>query len=232
MYPSDDWYERAKKATDRCDLELSQQVQGAANGLDDKVVWVSGLLDLKRGESGNGEFQRSMDEYYRRFQSVLNNGFQMVIYIPEAFESHLKIDYTRVKVIHMNMTMLQTFFPYWDRLQSVRTSKLWRTQADIAGWLANSPQARLEGYDPLVMSKLMLVRDAARLNPWGSRYHLWVDAGHLCAGGQSPSRTSMFRRHMATGFFMTHWPYGTTTEVSGRVVLLRCVCVCVCVSFI
>lgn len=39
-----------------------------------QIVWVSGLLDLKRGEAGNGEFQRSMDEYYRRFQTVLDNG--------------------------------------------------------------------------------------------------------------------------------------------------------------
>ena len=31
-------------------------------------------------------------------------------------------------------------FPYWDRLQSIRTSALWKAQADIAGWLANAPQ--------------------------------------------------------------------------------------------
>ena len=34
---ADDWYERAKKATDRCDLELTKQWQGASKGLDDKV---------------------------------------------------------------------------------------------------------------------------------------------------------------------------------------------------
>jgi hypothetical protein len=82
VIPTDDWYERAKKATDRCDLELTKKTQGAENGLDDKVVWVSALFDLKRGENGNGEFQRGMDEYYRRFQIVLDRGFQMIIYIP------------------------------------------------------------------------------------------------------------------------------------------------------
>jgi hypothetical protein len=78
-------------------------------------------------------------------------------------------------------------------------------------------QARLEDYNPLVMSKLMLVRDAARVNPWGARYHMWMDAGHLCAGGQNPTPegTSMYRRHMDAGMFVTHWPYGTTTEVHG-----------------
>ena len=41
MFPpcitADEWYERAKKATDRCDLELTKQWKGADKGLDDKV---------------------------------------------------------------------------------------------------------------------------------------------------------------------------------------------------
>lgn len=215
--PTDDWYEKAKKATDRCDLELTYQTQGAENGLDDKVVWVSGLLDLKRGESGNADFQRSMSEYYRRFQIVLDRGFQMVIYIPEEFEQHLKIDRSRIKVIYFDVTKLRTYFPYFDRVQQIRTSKLWTTQAVMTGWLSNAPQARLPEYNPLVMSKLMMVRDAARMNPWGARYHMWMDAGHLCAGDLRPSDegTNLYRRHMAEGFFVTHWPYGTTTEVHG-----------------
>lgn len=27
--------------------------------------------------------------------------------------------------------------------------------------------------------------------------------------------TSLYRRHMAGGFFATHWPYGTQSEVHG-----------------
>jgi hypothetical protein len=72
--PDDDWYQRAKKATDRCDLELSYQTRGADKGLEDKVVWVSGLWDLNRGDKESGGFQRSMQEYYSRFQRVLDNG--------------------------------------------------------------------------------------------------------------------------------------------------------------
>lgn len=72
--PTDDWYERAKKATDRCDLELHGKIQGAEHGLEDKVVWVTALFDLKRGEAAMGDFQRGMEEYYRRFQVVLDRG--------------------------------------------------------------------------------------------------------------------------------------------------------------
>ena len=215
VYPTDEWYDRAKRATDRCDLELHQQIQGGANGMDDDITIISALFDLKRGEAGNSDFQRSMEEYYRRFNIVIDNGFKMVLFIPPDFEEHLHIDRKKHHVIHMNTTDLHTFFPYYQRLQSIRTSALWSKQGDIAGWLAKSPQARLPEYNPLVMSKLLLLRDAARLNPWGTRYHLFMDAGHLCAGGTKPTGTNLWRKHMSQGMFVTHWPYGTTTEVHG-----------------
>ena len=70
---SDDWYERAKRATDRCDLELTQQTQGAKNGLADEVVWVSGLFDLNRKALGS-DFKRPLTEYYNRFNRILDRG--------------------------------------------------------------------------------------------------------------------------------------------------------------
>lgn len=102
VYPTDDWYERAKKATDRCDLEMTKQWTGAAKGVDDKVVWVTGLFDLKRGESGNKEFQRGMDEYFRRFQGVIDCGFDMIIFMPAQFKANLKLDDKKHVVIDMN----------------------------------------------------------------------------------------------------------------------------------
>jgi hypothetical protein len=141
----------------------------------------------------------------------------MVIYIPHEFEEHLRIDKSRIHIIYMNREDLHNYFPYYERLTAIRTSKLWNEQAVQTGWLSNAPQARLAEYNPLVMSKFMLLRDAARVNPWGARYHLWMDAGHLCAGDQNPTPagTSFYRSHMASGLFVTHWPYGTTTEVHG-----------------
>jgi hypothetical protein len=140
---------------------------------------------------------------------------QEVAVIPYSeFEQHLNIDKSRVHVVHMLAAELHTYFPYYDRLTAIRTSKLMQDQGIATGWHINSPQARLAEYNPLVMSKFMLLRDAARLNVWGARYHLWMDAGHLCAGGQSPNRQDMYRKHMARGFLNTHWPYGTIVSSS------------------
>lgn len=64
------------------------------------------------------------------------------------------------------MDDLKKYFPYFDRVDSVRTSPHYVKQSKAAGWLENAPQARLPMYDPLVMSKLNLLRDVARWNPW------------------------------------------------------------------
>jgi hypothetical protein len=177
VIPTDEWYFRAKKATDRCDRELSRDVEGAERGLDDKVVWVSGLFDLKRGDAEMGDFHRPMTEYYSRFQRILDRGeltavhwvenrgwggggfrvetctcclpalvpracagFQMVIFIPAEFEAHLRIDKARVHVVHMTGADLMQYFPYYDRVQAIRTSKLWNEQAVMTGWLSTAPQ--------------------------------------------------------------------------------------------
>ena len=52
----------------------------------------------------------------------------MVLFIPESFEEHLHLDKKRHYIIHMNASVLTTYFPYWDRLQAIRTSKLWNAQ--------------------------------------------------------------------------------------------------------
>ena len=55
----------------------------------------------------------------------------MIVFIPEAFEKHLHLDRSRHHVIHMNASVLPMYFPYWDRAQAIRTSKLWTDQVGV-----------------------------------------------------------------------------------------------------
>jgi hypothetical protein len=55
-----------------------------------------------------------------------------------------------------------------------------RRRYNRAGWLSSAPQASLEYYNPLVMSKLRLTRDAARWNPFHTDAFLWIDGAHNC----------------------------------------------------
>mgnify|MGYP003353657106 CR=1 FL=1 len=45
------------------------------------------------------------------------------------------------------------------------------------GWLKESTQARLEFYNPLVMSKMFLLHDALILDKFDSQKLFWLDAG-------------------------------------------------------
>lgn len=139
----------------------------------------------------------------------------MVVFMPYEFKEHLHIKDDRVTIVHFQSSDIQNYFPYYDRVQEVRTSPLWKAQADHVGWLAKSPQASLPGYDPLVMSKVMLLRDAEAMNPYRTKYFLFVDSGHMCAGAQDPEFMNVYTEHMDRGYLVTHWPYGTNSEVHG-----------------
>ena len=187
---------------------------------------MAALLDLGRGNAASGTFKRPMQEYYNRFQKIIDRGFKMVIFMPKEFEAHLRLDYSRIKVIHFEAGALRSYFPYWDRVEAIRASKLWEKQAEYVGYLKTAPQNKLKGvslslcpsvslplclslrtmsllftpqlvvllfvvcfpagYNPLVMSKVMLLRDAAEGNYFRTKYHMWLDAGCVCLlGGAS-----------------------------------------------
>ncbi len=154
-------------------------------------------------------------EYYDRFNYILDRGFKMVLFMPIHFKQHLHIKDDRVTIIHMPAGDINNYFPYYDRVQEIRTSDLWVKQAKYLGWLIKSPQATLPGYDPLVMSKAFMVRDAAALNPYRTKYFVFVDSGHMCAGAQDPNFMDVYTSHMDRGYLVTHWPYGSNTDVHG-----------------
>ncbi len=85
-------------------------------------------------------------------------------------------------------------FPYYDLVQRVRERDEWRNLVD---WLANSPQASMPMYNPMVMSKLFWTRDVSRENPFNTDAFLWIDGGHLCndPDGLPPARFQLFKEY-------------------------------------
>ena len=64
-----------------------------------------------------------------------------------------------------------------DAVNRIRADAAWLAQSEA---VANSPQALLPEYIPIVMSKLKLTRDAARWNPFKTDGFLWLDGACLC----------------------------------------------------
>ena len=63
---------------------------------------------------------------------------------------------------------------FFDKIQKIRTNENWQ---NLAGWLKESTQGRLENYNPLVMSKVFLLHDAKIMDRFDSEYMFWIDGG-------------------------------------------------------
>jgi hypothetical protein len=62
----------------------------------------------------------------------------------------------------------------YEKIQKIRTNPEWFNQS---GWLPESTQAKLDMYNPLVMSKMFLLNDARIMDKFNSEYMFWIDAG-------------------------------------------------------
>jgi len=139
------------------------------------VTIVTGLWDLGRGAM-EGWAKRDFNYYKERFFEFLECDAQMCIWIPRDLEEEVRrIRKDKPTAIYIkNVQDFKSWFPYFDKLQSIRKNPNWYNQA---GWLPESPQAALEFYNPMMMCKMFMVNDSTLLNPFNSQYFFWVDGG-------------------------------------------------------
>jgi hypothetical protein len=140
-----------------------------------KTTIVTGLWDLKRGDI-DGWGKRDFQQYKDRFFELLQSDAQMCIWIPKELEQEvLKVRGDKPTQIYFKeLEDFKTWFPFFDKLQEIRTSPKW---VNFAGWLAESPQGALEFYNPMMMCKMFMVNDSALFNPFDSNYFYWIDGG-------------------------------------------------------
>lgn len=138
------------------------------------LTLVTALFDIGRSNIDPG-FARSYEHYLNCFKGLLEVDLPMVIFCDEATENfvfkHRKRENTTV--VRRTLDDLRRF-PFYDRVQQIRSSESWRTRS---GWIPGSPQASLELYNPLVMSKQFFLNDASIFNFFGTKYFAWIDAG-------------------------------------------------------
>jgi len=139
------------------------------------VTIVTGLWDLGRG-SIEGWGKRDFSNYKEKFLETLKADAFMAIWIPKELEEDVwKIrDKDNTKVYIKEVEDFKTWFPFFDKLQEIRTNPSWY---DFAGWLRESPQAALEFYNPMMMCKMFMVHDTMIYNPFDSEYYYWMDGG-------------------------------------------------------
>lgn len=141
---------------------------------DNGVTFVTGLWDIKRGDLDQN-WSRSYENYLEKFSELLSMDNNMIIYGDSDLESFV---WSRRKKHNTQFIKrdINWFIEneYYEKIQNIRTNPEWFNQA---GWLPDSTQAKLEMYNPLVMSKMFLLNDAAIFDRFNSTHLFWIDAG-------------------------------------------------------
>ena len=138
-----------------------------------KITLVTGLWNIKRDGLSEG-WSRSFQHYLDKFEQLLQVENNMIIFGDSELESFVFERRTRENT--MFITRSQDWFKneFYDKIQEIRTNPNWYNQA---GWLSESTQAKLDLYNPLVMSKVFLLNDAKIMDAFDSEQMFWIDAG-------------------------------------------------------
>jgi hypothetical protein len=134
---------------------------------------VTGIWDIKRDELSEG-WSRTFQHYLNNLEKLLKVDDNMIIYIEEKYrnfvEERRKKENTMIIVRELGWFKDNNVI--YNNIQKIRINPEWYNQS---GWLVDSTQAKLEMYNPIVMSKMFLLNDAAILDPFNSENIVWVD---------------------------------------------------------
>ena len=138
-----------------------------------ELTLVTGLWNINREG-------RPFEHYIENFRKFLDIPQNLFIFIPAEYEylvwEKRSKENTYVKVYELG-DIKNIYAPHWDKTQEIRTSPDWVNITGEGGWLKTSPQATLEWYNPIVMSKMFMLHDVTIWNPFDSKKFLWLDAG-------------------------------------------------------
>ena len=138
------------------------------------ITLVTGLWEIGRGELTEG-WSRSFDHYLENFEKLLLIDNNLIIFGDDELETFVKERRRDENTQFINKSL--DWFKnneYYNKIQEIRTNPDWY---NLSGWLKDSTQAKLEMYNPLVMSKMFLLHDAVILDKFNSQKLFWLDAG-------------------------------------------------------
>lgn len=179
------------------------------------VTLVTGLWDIGRIHLQEG-WSRSFQHYLDKFQQLLQVDVNMIIFGDEELEKFVSNNRRseNTQFVRRDLSWFKNN-DFYDKIQKIRTNPDWYNQV---GWLSESTQAKLEMYNPLVMSKVFLLHDAKILDKFDSEYMFWVDAGltnTIHPGYFTHDKVLDKLPQLVKNFHFVCFPYETNSEIHG-----------------
>ena len=179
------------------------------------ITLVTGIWDIGRGELTEG-WSRPYQHYLDKFEKLLEVEENLIIFGDEELKEFVfkrrNSENTQFIVRPLSWFTNSEFFPM---IQKIRTSPEWYNQV---GWLQESAQARLDNYNPLVMSKVFLLHDAKIMEQFDSEYMFWIDGGltnTVHPGYFTHDKVLNNLSKYISKFSFVSFPYGAETEIHG-----------------
>jgi O-methyltransferase len=134
---------------------------------------VTGIWNIKRDELSEG-WSRTYQHYLNNLEKLMKVSDNMIIYIEEEYKSFVEERRTsdNTLIIIRELEWFKQNEHIFNKIQKIRMSSDWYNQT---GWLTDSTQAKLEMYNPIVMSKMFLLNDASIMDPFNSSHLVWID---------------------------------------------------------
>ena len=179
------------------------------------ITLVTGLWEIGRGNLTEG-WSRSFEHYLNKLEQLLNVDANIIIFGDKELEKFVK-DRRRDENTQFILREFDWFTnsEFYNKIQKIRTNPEW---CNLSGWLKDSTQAKLEMYNPLVMSKMFLLNDAKILDKFNSEYMFWIDAGltnTVHPGYFTHDKVlDKFSKYISKFSFVC-FPYDAETEIHG-----------------
>jgi len=180
-----------------------------------EITIVTGLWDIGRGNLSN-DWERSIKQYQTKFSELLKIEENMIIFGDESLQKFVmeRRESHNTQFILRSTDWFQNN-DYFDIIQKIRLNPDWYNQV---GWLKDSTQAKLEYYNPLVMSKMFLLNDARIMDKFNSEHLFWLDAGitnTVHSGYFTHDNVLNKLPKYLKNFTFISFPYDAVTEIHG-----------------
>jgi hypothetical protein len=174
--------EHARKGPDEHLMEDEDDGNSETNKeeeLSDDITFLFAIIDMnRRTHMGieNYTFEKDYLEEVKKFLHTYRPE-KMQIIIQRKYRPHIEeLLYEGVHVRYVEVEDLRAW-RYYEPIERIRTSDWWTKNT---GWLPEVPQGYSDLYNPIVMHKLLWLRDLSVLNPFKTKYFVWLDSGGIC----------------------------------------------------
>jgi len=188
--------------------------------LSDDITFLFAIINMNRRTHMGIENYSFEADYLEQLKGFLTNfrPEKVQIIIQRRYFDHIKSHlYEGVDVRFVELEELRAW-PDYPHIEAIRNSPWWTAATP---WLRNVPQGYSDLYNPIVSHKLLWLRDLAVLNPFKTRYFVWLDSGGICTPRLNPTsgmHLEEFKpkvKYYMDKFFITVTSYAMGTEIHG-----------------